>query len=107
MSELVLPTLEEVDEKAKSWRRSVINLNVKKVVEDITNTGEYSGKTYLEWVDSTMSTDENILDCIVGRLERLNPPNTWYFRKGPSRYIYTIEWRSTPFPLDKPKWRFW
>lgn len=106
MAEGILPTLAEVDQEALRWRQYVIDKNVRLVATAIQTRGKLRGSTMLEWVDSTMSTRQNIIDCIIGRLEAMEPQGVWKFRES-SDWITTIEWSSNPFPKAKPWWKIW
>lgn len=102
--ELKLPSREEVIKRQEEYVRTLINYNVKNVV-DAMNKGmldSFSGEEILRSLESSIRCPQNIVECVLLELRALYPKE-WYFRQHVDQWgLVNIQWQDHPFP-EPPK----
>ncbi len=102
--ELKLPSRGEVIKRQDEYVRTLINYNVRNVV-DAMNKGmlnSLKGEVILRSLESSIRCPQNIADCVLLELRALYPKD-WYFRQYRDHWgLINIQWQDHPFP-EPPK----
>lgn len=95
-----IPTPEQTIKNAEDYGYKLIDHNVNKVLKAMNRN--LRGSLRLEYLDSSIRSPENVVDCVLMKLREVAGPEGWFFDKE-YRGIgwYSIHWSSSPVKLKE------